>query len=190
MSHSVKPSRHFTLFDRRMTVVCGILRFCSGISKRFMSGYHTRVWIPSSVEVIYECSFNEYISLSSVTFDDDSKLTRLEHRAFWSSGLTSIHIPSSVELICERCFSRCSSLSSVTFDDDSKLTRLERWAFASSALTSIHIPSSVEVICEWCFSQCDSLSSVTFNVDSKLRPTLSGLLTGDKITNRFFCFCA
>jgi predicted DsbA family dithiol-disulfide isomerase len=79
------------------------------------------IHIPSSVEMICEECFRDCRSLTSVTFEVNSKLSRLERYAFCESGLMSIHIPSSVEVICEGCFSECTSLKSVTFEVDSKL---------------------------------------------------------------------
>jgi hypothetical protein len=106
-------------------------------------------------------------SLTSVTFDCDSKLSRIEKRAFFGSSLISIHLPSSDVVLCEECFWSCKSLTSVTFECDSKLSRIEKAAFGLSSLISIHLPSSVEVLCESCFSLCKSLTSVTFDFDSK-----------------------
>jgi hypothetical protein len=107
-------------------------------------------------------------SLSSVTFDPDTKVSRFDPYAFCKSGLTSIHIPSSVEVISKYCFSKCKSLASVTFDSDTKVSQFDGHAFRRSGLTSIHIPSSVQVICEYCFSGFKSLASVTFDSDTKV----------------------
>jgi hypothetical protein len=102
----------------------------------------TSIHIPSSVEVMVGC-FSGCRSLLPVTFDAESKLSRLERCAFCASGLPSIHIPSSVEVIYEGCFFECRSLLSVTFDAQSKLSRLERRAFYMGAVcdrfTFVHL---------------------------------------------------
>jgi hypothetical protein len=116
-----------------------------------MSGLKSII-IPSSVEVLGEFCFSNCHSLSSITFESDSHLQRIEKSAFSSSGLKSIVIPSSVEVLCESCFSRCESLSSITFESDSHLQRIEKSAFSWSGLKSIVIPHSVEFIDSSAFS--------------------------------------
>jgi hypothetical protein len=70
--------------------------------------------------------------LTSVAFESDLKLQRIEKSAFPQSGLTSIHIPASVEVLCERCFSDCESLTSVTFELHSKLREVGVNSFVRS----------------------------------------------------------
>jgi hypothetical protein len=67
--------------------------------------------------------------LSSIVFESDSHLQRIEGLAFSASGLTSIVIPSSVEVLCKCCFAECYSTESITFMNDSKLARIESRAF-------------------------------------------------------------
>jgi hypothetical protein len=57
-----------------------------------------KLWFPSSVEAICEFCFRNCNSLASVTFDANSRLSRLENRAFYESGLQSIHLPGSLEV--------------------------------------------------------------------------------------------
>jgi hypothetical protein len=111
-------------------------------------------------------------------FETDSRLSRLEERAFCESGLTSIHLPASVTVIGEACFSYCRSLASITFESGSQLSELAKWAFYGSGLTSIHLPASVTVIGESCFSCCDSLVSITFDPASKFRGSERDLMAG------------
>jgi hypothetical protein len=70
--------------------------------------------------ICQEC-FAECKSLKAISFESNSKLSRIERKAFYWSGLTSIHLPASVEVICESCFSNCKSLESLTIDRGSKL---------------------------------------------------------------------
>jgi hypothetical protein len=79
------------------------------------------IHIPSSVEVICERCFSECRSLTFITFDSYTKVSRVDRYAFYLNGLTSTHIPLSVELICEGCFRGCESLISVMYDPSSKL---------------------------------------------------------------------
>jgi hypothetical protein len=59
---------------------------------------------PSSVEIIGEACFVRCGSFTSLTFESESKLSRIETYAFQESGLIEIVIPSSVEILCESCF--------------------------------------------------------------------------------------
>jgi hypothetical protein len=153
------------VYHRRQEVVEGVVRPLSEFSKQ---GHLFRQWICCSIEVICEKCFLDCQSLKSLSFESDSKLSRIERKAFCGSGLTSIHLPASVEVICEECFLFCGSLETISFESGSKLSRIERKAFRESGLTSIHLPASIEVICEECFLDCKSLGSVTIDGDTKL----------------------
>jgi hypothetical protein len=60
-------------------------------------------------------------SLTSVTFDTDSCLSRIDSSAFTASGLTSIHIPPVVTMISRMCFDSCQFLASVVCNGTSCL---------------------------------------------------------------------
>jgi hypothetical protein len=55
--------------------------------------------IPKSVEVLCKECFSNCKSLTSITFESDSRLQRIEERAFAGTGLKSIIVPSSVEVL-------------------------------------------------------------------------------------------
>jgi hypothetical protein len=74
--------------------------------------------------------FFECRSLSSVTFESGSKLSRIEKEAFSGTSLVEIIFPGSVEVLCERCFDECKSLSSVKFESGSKLCEMSQDAFS------------------------------------------------------------
>jgi hypothetical protein len=107
---------------------------------------------------------------SVVSFEDCSKLSRIEKGAFLQCfALTSICIPAGVEVVGEICFSECPALSQVTFEPGSKLSEIGPRAFSKcSSLKSICIPSEVKCIREHCFSECNSLTTVSFELGSKL----------------------
>jgi hypothetical protein len=84
-----------------------------------------------------------YSSLSAITFESNSRLTRIESKAFDQSSLSLVIIPRNVEILGSKCFSFCESLSSITFESNSHLTRIESEAFSSSSLQSILIPSTI-----------------------------------------------
>jgi hypothetical protein len=158
--------RRAMVCHRRIQVVGGVVRCLFDVLRPVCLNW--RCWFPSSIEMICGSCFHTCESLTSVTFDANSQLSRLEKKAFYRSGLQSIHLPGSLEVICEFCFASCESLASVTFDANSRLSRLEKKAFCRSGLQSIHLPGSLEVICESCFSFCNSLTSVTFDANSRL----------------------
>jgi hypothetical protein len=85
-------------------------------------------------------------SLLSITFESNSRLTRIEPGTFSCSSLQSILIPSNVEILGSACFHFCTSLSSITFESNSHLTRIESFAFLDSSLQSIVIPRNVQFI--------------------------------------------
>jgi hypothetical protein len=139
-------------FPRRLISVSGLVVSVEEISQdqAVFSGYAIlrAICIPSSVEKICEYCFNGCNSLSTITFESDSKLSCIEGSAFSNcSSLSSICIPSSVEKICESCFKGCNSISTITFESDSKLSCIEGSAFSScSSLSSIYVPSSLQPI--------------------------------------------
>jgi hypothetical protein len=165
---------------RRLTVDCGRVCCLPQLSNR---SYERRHWISSSVEVICEGFLFSGGSLKSISFESNSKLTRIERRAFRASALTSIHLPAAVEVICESCFSVCRSLISISFELNSKLSRIERDAFRGSGLTSIHLPASVEMIGQLCFSECRSLISISFEANSKLSRIEDGAFRWSGLTS-------
>jgi uncharacterized protein YuzB (UPF0349 family) len=128
--------------------------------------------IPRNVEILESKCFSNCKSLSSITFESNSYLTRIESEAFYGSSLQSILIPRNVEIVESKCFSNCSSLSSITFESNSRLTRIESFAFSSSSssssLQSILIPRNLKILESKCFSHCYSLSSITFESNSRL----------------------
>jgi hypothetical protein len=70
--------------------------FVQDFSGRFLIRYFgidVNLLVDSSIEVICESCFSSCKSLTSVTFDANSRLSRLEKRAFSKSGLRSIHLP-------------------------------------------------------------------------------------------------
>jgi hypothetical protein len=124
----------------------------------------TSVCIPSCVEVIYQQGLANCQAVSTMAFERDSKLSRLDERAFLSChALTAIYIPSSGEVLCDECFRSCANLSMVTFGSCSRLMQIAGGAFAGCrSLSIICIPPSVAVVGDACFSGCRKLSIVSF----------------------------
>ncbi len=149
----------------------------------------TSVVIPSSVQVIGNCAFQN-TGLTSVTFAPGSQLHTIGDEAFnVSSGLTTITIPASVKNIGKSAFSG-TNITSVNFEAGSQLLSIGNSAFADLAITSLTLPSglqtignyafcdtaikslmipaSVKTIGEYAFYQSELLTSVTFAQGSQL----------------------
>jgi hypothetical protein len=81
--------------------------------------------IPASIELLGEECFANCQSLSSITFESGSRLSRIEKMVFFMAGLVEMIIPAMVEVLSEWCFAPCKSLSSITFESGSRLSRMK-----------------------------------------------------------------
>jgi hypothetical protein len=91
-------------------------------------GSHRSIMIRSWVLVLDEQSFSDHKLLEAVTFENGSRLERIEECAFQESGLKSIEIPSSVVVLGKSSFYQCNSLVSLTFESGSRLEPIEECA--------------------------------------------------------------
>jgi hypothetical protein len=120
-----------------------------------------------NIEILGSNCFSFCKSLSSITFESNSCLTRIESGGFSSSSLQSILIPRNVEIFGSNCFSFCESLSSITFESNSQLTRIESSAFSHSSLQSIVIPRNVQFIDGFAFIGV-TLSSISIESGNEI----------------------
>jgi hypothetical protein len=98
--------------------------------------------IPFTVQILGSRCFSNCRSLSSISFEPNSRLTRIESFAFSFSSLQSIVIPSTIQILGSKCFSNCRSLSSISFESNSRLTGIESMAFDRQNLFVV-IPSTI-----------------------------------------------
>ncbi|MCD7801781.1 MAG: leucine-rich repeat domain-containing protein [Clostridiales bacterium] len=151
------------------------------------------VEIASSVTSIPAMAFSECVNLKTVTFGENSQLTKIERNAFQDAkSLTKITIPDSVTSIGGSAFLNCDALETVIFGENSQLTEIgsnafngclslieitipegvtsiERNTFLNCiSLTEITIPDSVTSIGESAFAGCDALETVIFGENSQL----------------------
>jgi hypothetical protein len=125
----VKPgNQRFRIRESFLEDICG-----STIYRYF--GSYGSIVIPSSVVVLGKESFGQCKSLESVTFENGSRLERIEEYAFYESGLKSILIPSSVVVLVERSFYMCNSLESGKFESGSGLERIDKSMFEDSRVS-------------------------------------------------------
>ena len=97
--------------------------------------------IPASVTNINFGAFQLCKNLQKVTFEENSKLEKIDKYAFYyCESLVNIEIPASVVSICREAFSRCANLQNISFGENSKLIELELSAFNNcDALTYTEI---------------------------------------------------
>jgi hypothetical protein len=91
--------------------------------------------IPRNVEILAKSCFAQS-TLESLTFENESRLTRIEDSCFSYCSLKSICIPRNVEILSKSCF-YCSKLESITIESESRLTRIEDSCFSNSSLEDV-----------------------------------------------------
>jgi hypothetical protein len=106
--------------------------------------------------------FLRCVSVTSLTFESGSRLSRVEQQRFSETGLIEIEIPSSVDILDECCFFRCGSRAALTFGSGSRISRTQKQSFSATGL--IEIPSSVNILGDGCFLRCESLPSLTNSI--------------------------
>ena len=117
------------------------------------------ITIGDSITEIGDNKFYEFTNLKSVTFADNSQLTKIGENAFCGcSQLTEITIPDGVTTISSSAFNGCSNLASVEIPDT--VTTIGSYVFYGCGLTSVTIPDTVTTIGSSAFGFCGSLTSV------------------------------
>ena len=117
------------------------------ISRCFYACPLIAIEIPASVESIENHAFDWPSStLTSVTFEEGSRLFSIGEDAFSDTPLTSIEIPASVERIGKRAFAN-SQIESIIFHKGSKLQIIEGTKAGERNLDGV-------------FSNCKSLKSI------------------------------
>jgi hypothetical protein len=86
-------------------------------------GESSGVYIWKEIEVLGKSCF-ACSNLETVTFESESRLTRIEESCFEKCSMKSICIPRNVEILGKSCF-YSSKLESFTFESESRLTRME-----------------------------------------------------------------
>jgi hypothetical protein len=117
----------------------------------------SHIEIPADIEILGSSCFAFCKSLSAISFECNSRLTRIDSEAFASSSLQSIVIHRSVEILGSSCFEFCESLSSISFESNSRLTRIESGAFPAS-LPILQLPSSILFVAHDAHPNLSSLS--------------------------------
>ena len=121
----------------------------------------TSITIPANVKHIGRTLF-AYSKLTSVTFEEGSKLESIGSSAFdGCENLVSIAFPATLKQIGNSAFDGCDALTSVTFGANSQLTTIGNSAFSHCVnLRAITIPEGVTSIGDNAFVDCFSLAEV------------------------------
>jgi hypothetical protein len=123
------------LYDGTRTVI--VRNFCRESS----------IIIDKTVEVLAKHAFAECKSVTTISFERESKLCTIQSHAFSKSGLHTICIPRFVEVLPRFSFHDCEFLEYLLFDDPSNLKTIEEFAFSDCrALKEVHLPPSVKFV--------------------------------------------
>ena len=143
------------------------------------------ITIPSSIEKIGAYAFYGCGALTTVIFEENSRLTSIGESAFSGcsqlqaieipnsvtsmgngafsgcSQLQAIEIPNSVTSMGRSAFSSCSALTTVIFEENGQLTSIEDTVFNScTQLQTLELPNSVTSIGLYAFQDCSQLQSI------------------------------
>ena len=111
------------------------------------------VTIPNVVTMIKPKAFLN-AGLRTLCFEENSRLTSIESRAFAGTRIETLLLPNSVEQIGERAFSGTTKLVSVSFGTDSALTKLGDYAFSNTpSLKSIALPAQLKELGDYAFME-------------------------------------
>jgi hypothetical protein len=149
-------------------------------------GEDSVVQIPREIEVISKSAFASRGRLSSVEFEGDSRLRRIECHAFaYCDSLHSICLPRFLKTIDPSAF-EWSGIDSIEIAEGNEHLRVSGdflLSFDGQSLIlyfgrarRVRIPREIEVICEDPFSVHPSIRKLDFDRDSRLR----------RISNRAF----
>ena len=142
----------------------------------------TAIHLPASLETLGESAFKGVNTATTITFDEDIKLTKISQYAFQNcSKITSLVIPKNVRTIDYMAFSGCSKVTSLAFAEDSQLTTVMGLAFQNMQFTSLSLPDTFTTVDGNIFGSSNSkLQTLT------LPKTFTGFTTIVGGQNRFF----
>ena len=136
-----------------------------------------KLTIPGGVEYMGDACFQNCSYLTSLEFEENSKLTTISQYSFFNCyGLTGeLVIPEAVSAIEYVGFCSCKGLTSLQLPNGIKT--IDEGAFESCGFTSVHIPNSVINFGIRAFMSCENLESVTFDDDMQIESISGYFLT-------------
>ena len=127
-----------------------------------------KLTIPSSVEYMGRACYQNCAGLTSLEFEENSKLTSINEYAFYAckSLAGELIIPDGVTVIGKVSFRECEALTSLHLPDG--VTTIEESAFESSGIITVNIPNSITNLGNRTFFSCKKLETVTFDDDMQI----------------------
>lgn len=142
------------------------------------------ITLPAAVTTIESNVFSGCSALSTVTFDENSALKRIEEYAFRGlSSLKSITLPTSLEYIGSHAFESCG-LTTIIIPDNVTETG-DRVVQSCKSLTSITLGNGITSIPDCWAEFCDDLEEVT--IGNKVTSVRWRAFRGTKIKN-VYCY--
>ena len=122
----------------------------------------TSISVPASVTEFEFLAFQNMRQLETVTFAEESKLTKFPIGAFQNcTSLKNVNIPAGVTVLPDRAFYGCTSLQSISIPATVTQFNAETFQGASS-LTNVHFESGSQLtsIGSGAFKNCTSLKTI------------------------------
>jgi hypothetical protein len=150
------------------------------------------ITVPSSVEILADRCFSDGGALTTIIFEEPSKLKKIGERAFAGSGIESITIPASVNEIDGSAFmDRLKNIHidpgnrSFIFNGNTLLTSDGTEIVRSFGFErKIFVAREIEVLQKSCFELLECLTELKFESASKLRRIGRSALSGCRSLRR------
>lgn len=90
-------------------------------------------------------------------------MEKIDHYAFYNSGLARVDIPGSLKTLAQGAFAMCKNLKKVSFDDGLRMLGTNKrypsgsaymGVFESSGIESVQLPSTLQMIESRAFKDC------------------------------------
>lgn len=135
------------------------------------------VVIPSTLEVIEQCTFCRCKKLTSVVFAEGSRIREIGPNCFAESGLKMFKAPPSLRKICDRAFYFCKKLRRVVLNEGLEIVGVNDYAycmtspFENSGIKEIVLHSTLVKLNKGSFRYCYSLKRVWVEQHCRVRIT-------------------
>ncbi len=167
--------------------------------KMFSHNYSLKkIVIPKYIKNIQTEAFS-HANVSSVSFENESRLDEIGDSAFWGTMIKNITIPDSVESIGSQAFFECSGLESVKWGKKSRCLVIDSYAFAytyklknftipnkvyalgsnvlyNSGITQIVIGAGISDVGSGVFASCSKLSKISVDPKNQSYASYDGVL--------------
>jgi hypothetical protein len=152
-------------------------------------GSSSVIILSRAVEAIGSYCFSYCANLSSLTFEEGSKLTHIDRGAFTCcSSLKSIAIPASLTTLAGSAIS-ISGIRHIAIEEGNQhfcvmgpflldFTKTSLIAYFGPAAAAVTIGREIRVLCDSCFGDRTTLSRIEFESGSELRRIESGAFCG------------